>query len=615
MRTKAIIGFIVLTVLFIAGGIYITSANNRAIENLENVVRLNEVAHRRADLLNKIKLVQADLLLADSPHATDIDTVISHGEAIKKAAENCFNCHHSPEMLQRFTHVRDSMNDYLKKLSRVYTIRANRQRLTTEIATAFDSGEILYAEVSNLSVLSADRIPTKITDTREEITRTKNLILTLVISGPIIALVLIFLFIKRFTTSISVLARATGRIREGELTHAITEPLHDEFQDLAVAFNQMAASLKKQCEQVTAAENRYKILFDSAVDAIFILETEGDRAGAIVAANQAAAEMHGYTVDELQGLRIQDLDTPESAAMAPDRFRRLLEGEKIEARVEHRKKDGTVFPVEFSAGLLEVEGKKYILAFDRDITLRVRTEDALLRSRQLATVGQMAAGLAHEIKNPLAGIKVSMEVLVNELDIPVQDKEIFLRIIREIQRIETLLRNLLNYARPPRPAFSRVDLNSQIENCIRNAEMILKSPEYAGENGKRITFLRNMADDLPVINADSAQLQQIFLNLFLNAIEAIPENGTITVSTKPGQGNTVAVEVADTGRGMLPEACAEIFQPFYTTKPKGSGLGLAISKRLVELHQGDIEVSSAPGQGTTFLVTFPVELEQEDALA
>jgi two-component system, NtrC family, sensor histidine kinase AtoS len=435
--------------------------------------------------------------------------------------------------------------------------------------------------------------------------------MTMVIGGPLLVLLLIFLFLKRFTSSISVLTNATGRIREGELTHTITEPLFDEFHDLATGFNRMAASLKAQCEQVSAAERRYKTLFESAVDAIFIMEAEGEEAGRILAANQAAADMHGYEVEELLSLRIQDLDTPESAALAQERLVRILAGEKVEARVEHRKKDGAIFPVEFSAGLLEIDGKKYVLAFDRDITLRVRTEEALLRSRQLATVGQMAAGLAHEIKNPLAGIKVSMEVLVNELEIPMEDKEIFLRIIREIQRIETLLRDLLSYARPPLPDFARINLNAQLENCMKNAEMILRSPEYGGEQGKRITLRRELAQGLPGIYADQSQLQQIFLNLILNAIEAIPGEGAITLRTELGPEKTVLVSVSDSGRGMNAEVSARIFQPFYTTKPKGSGLGLAICKRLVELHQGRIQAASAPGQGTTFTVSFPVEQEQQ----
>jgi two-component system sensor histidine kinase AtoS len=608
MRIKAILGFIVLTILFLGGGIYITSANNRSIRKLENVINLSEVAHRRSDLMNKIKLVQVDLLIADSPHATAIDEVLAHGEEMQKSADSCFNCHHSEEMLQRFAHVQNAMQNFLKHLSRTYTVRANRQRVAEEITRAFESGERLYAEVANLSILSAQKIPHRIALIREEITRTKDLLMTLVVSGPIVALVLIFIFVRRFTTSISVLTTATERIKEGDLTHTITKPLHDEFQELAAAFNQMAVTLKDKRHELLAAESRYKTLFESAVDAIFILEATGGAMGVIVAANQAAADMHGYTVNELVGLKMQDLlDTPGSPASSAERFLRLLSGEKIEGGGKHRKKDGTVFPVEFSAGLLEIQGRNHVLAFYRDISLRLQTEEALLRSRQLATVGQMAAGLAHEIKNPLAGIKVSMEVLINELDLTPQDREIFLRIVKEILRIETLLRNLLNYARPPLPTFWQVDLNAQLENCIKNAEMILKSPEYAGEKKKHIVFTRNLAEHLPMIYADASQLQQIFLNLCLNAIEAIPGDGAISMSTRPGPDNTVVVEVSDTGKGMSPAARAEIFTPFFTTKPRGSGLGLAITSRLVELHQGNIEVVSVPGQGTTFLITFPVE--------
>lgn len=611
MREKAIIGFIILVVFFCGGGFYIIQANDRAIHGLESVISLSEVTHRRANMLSNIKLVQSALLLADSPHAYDITTVVTHGEAIKRSVGECFSCHHSEEVLQGFYRLRNSLDDYLKRLSRVYTIRANQARFSAEITSAYLNGEQLYNEMARFSARSIEKIPGRIEEIQREITRTKHLILFLVISGPVIAMALIFFFLRRFTFSISALTRAVGIIGKGDLAHTISEPLYDEFQDLATAFNRMTVFLKEQREQISAVENRYRMLFESAVDAIFIMEAEGEQAGRIVAANQAAADMHDYTVAELLGRHIQELDTPESAARAPEYLRRLLSGERVEARVDHCRKDGTVFPVEFSAGLLEMEGKKYILAFDREITLRVQTEEALCRSRQLATVGEMAAGLAHEIKNPLAGIKVSMEVLMNELELTPDDREVFLRIVKEINRIETLLRNLLSYARPPRPNFDPLDLNAQIENCLNNAAMVLKSPEYAGENGKRITLERSLTESLPQVKADPAQLQQVFLNLLLNAIEAITGEGRIVVATRPGPGGSVRVEVSDTGKGMTPEVCAGIFQPFYTTKPKGNGLGLAISKRLVELHGGRIEVVSTPGRGTTFIVTLPIKQQQE----
>ncbi len=128
-------------------------------------------------------------------------------------------------------------------------------------------------------------------------------------------------------------------------------------------------------EALLESENRYRMLFERAGDAIFILDAEGEKAGQIVAANQVAAEMHGYSVDELLTLNITDLDTPDNAREAPRRIRRALEGEWIKVEIMHRKKDGTLFPVEVSAGLLELGKHKYILAFDRDITERKRAEE------------------------------------------------------------------------------------------------------------------------------------------------------------------------------------------------------------------------------------------------
>lgn len=610
MRNKAILGFILLALFFIGGGVHIIFSHNRAIGNLEEVFTLNEAAHRRADLLNKIKLVQAHLMLAESPHVGEIHSIIVHGEAIRTAAENCAKCHHPPEMMERFYHLRAQMDDYLKKLSRVYTIRANPVRIRAEVDSAFAGGERLYESVAQMARKSGQEIPGRLAETQEEISRTKKLLQGMVIVGPLTAMILIFFFLRRFTSSISALTKATGKIRAGELNYTIAEPLPDEFGELAAAFNRMTVSLQQQREQVIDAESRYKILFESAADAIFILQSEGARRGYIVSVNQAAAAMYGYAAAEMVGLRFYDLEAPTGAAAeaAGELFQRLLAGERVETRSEHRRKDDTVFSIEFSAGLVAIQETRFVLVFARDITQRLQTEEALLRSRQLALVGQMAAGLAHEIKNPLAGIKVSMEVLSKELDISQADREIFHRIVSEVQRIESLLRNLLNYARPPQPEFSSVDLNRQLENCLKNSEMLLKAPEHNGDGRRRIRFERRLAAELPLIMADAAQVQQIFLNLLLNAIEAISGEGTIALTTKKLGRDKVVIEVSDDGKGMTAETCARIFQPFYSSKHRGSGLGLAISKRLVELHGGDIQVISAPGRGSTFIVTFPVNM-------
>jgi two-component system sensor histidine kinase AtoS len=310
---------------------------------------------------------------------------------------------------------------------------------------------------------------------------------------------------------------------------------------------------------------------------------------------------------------MQDLDTPEAAVGSPERIRRMLNGEWIDAEISHRRRDATVFPVEISAGLLEFEGQNYILAFEKDITERKQAEEALQRTQQLVIVGKMAAGLAHEIKNPLAGIKYSIEVLATELELKQEHNEIFKRIIDEIERIESLLRNLLNYAVPPTPNFAPLDANRLIEAAVETAEFSLKSPSERLRSGKTkvIRFVRDLDDQLPQIVADSAKLQQVILNLLLNAVYAIEESGTISAKTAADGDDCIRIIVSDTGRGIDGQDIERIFSPFFTTKPKGTGLGLSICKRLIEQQNGTINVTRNPTGGLTFTIILPVEQDGE----
>jgi two-component system sensor histidine kinase AtoS len=393
-------------------------------------------------------------------------------------------------------------------------------------------------------------------------------------------------------------------------------PPSDEFAELGGSINEMAFSLKEMIHAAEENQKRYRMLFESAGDGIFMLEAEGEHAGRIVSANEAASDMHGYGADELLKLNIRDLDSEEAAAGGPERIRRILQGEWVSAEITHRKKDGTIFPVEISQGLLELENQKYILTFNKDITERKLAEEALQRAEQLVVVGEMAAGLAHEIKNPLAGIKVSIEVLTTELELEQEDKEIFERIIDEIIRIETLLKNLLSYAMPPTPQFTSTDVNKIIESAIKAAAFSLKSPSQkpSSRSEKDVRFIRELSDTLPRIVADSAQLQQVILNLLLNAIYAVQDAGSISVETRENTGGFVRIVVSDTGKGIKEAEIDKLFLPFFTTKPRGTGLGLSICKRLIEQHNGTIQVARNPDRGLAFTIDLPIEQDRGGVL-
>lgn len=222
----------------------------------------------------------------------------------------------------------------------------------------------------------------------------------------------------------------------------------------------------------------------------------------------------------------------------------------------------------------------------------------LQRSEQLAACGKIAATLVHEVRNPLAGIKAAMEVLSGESTIAREDREILLKVVWEVNRIEGLFANMLEFARPRPPQLQEVSLKEIIDRAL------LFTPAITS---RKIKVDWDRQRPVPSLQADPNQLQQVFLNLFLNAAAAMPTGGTLSiVITVNEQAGMVEVAVADTGAGIDEAMIDEIFTPFFTTKPKGSGLGLATCKTLIGLHQGSIVAANRPEGGALFLLALPL---------
>ncbi|MGE5246974.1 MAG: sensor histidine kinase [Verrucomicrobiota bacterium] len=223
------------------------------------------------------------------------------------------------------------------------------------------------------------------------------------------------------------------------------------------------------------------------------------------------------------------------------------------------------------------------------------------RAEQMAIVGQLAAGLAHEVKNPMAGIKVAMSVLSGEPYITAEDKEVLGKVIAEITRLETLMKDFLNFAKPQKPRFEPVNLNHVLNTTLA---FYLRSHSAKRASGEKIRIDKDFGE-VREVQADVSQLQQVFLNLFLNAIDAMPDGGTLGVRTRMENGS-VQIDISDTGKGIREDLVDRIFEPFFTTKAKGTGLGLAISRQLVEQHGGTIGASNRPEGGTQFTIELPV---------
>lgn len=731
MKKKITLAFALIILIFLAAGSYIISTMQTATVDLDRLITLHQVEILREHLMLQIQEVQTDLILQETPYASDAGEMAQNIRNLERISATCTDCHHSSAVTGRIDRLLGDVGQFKAALEVSLSgasNRANAQNAAVLLA------EDLKERVDQMIHIASSKLTAQTQQSMAAIGRSKQILYILLLVTPLLTALLGFYFIRKLTRPVDTLLEATRRLSQGDLEFRV-QGLEDEFGEVATSFNQMSDALVLQMRRLQDREKHYRILFESAGDAIFILEAEGEQRGKILSANRAAAEMHGYTIEEIQQLNIQALDTPEEARKAADRFQRILRGEWIKEEIEHLHKDGRRFPVEISAGLMEIDGHRFVLAFDRDITERKQMEDllrqskqdwedtfnaitdlitihdrdfnivrankaaqqvlglphserfqakcyryyhgrdrpppdcrsctviqtqepaafevyeshlqrrfevramprfdrrnelagvihvlrditerkrieeALQRAEQMKLVGEWATSLAHEIKNPLAGIKVSVEVLADELE-TAEDKAVVNRAVEEIKRIEFLLKSLLNFAKPPKPQLTLTHLNEVLN---KTAAFALRHPSLSQNLAGKVLVETRFDARVPDIMADPMQLQQIFLNLLLNSIEAMPAGGTLTLETRLNSGGRrVRVTISDTGGG-IPEASEEkIFQPFFTTKKKGSGLGLAITKRLIEQHGGGIAVESPAGRGAVFHLSFPVATTPEETTA
>ena len=228
----------------------------------------------------------------------------------------------------------------------------------------------------------------------------------------------------------------------------------------------------------------------------------------------------------------------------------------------------------------------------------------MVQAEHLATLGELAAGLAHEIRNPLAGIAGAIEIITKDFPRDHPDREVLEDLRQEVRRIEKTLNDLLVYARPKPPQFGRAELKETVARTLQLAR------QQTGN--KKVDFSIQIPSNLPFLLADSEQLHQVLLNLVLNGIQSIDTEGKISIeavarpadaSNRPG---TIELAISDTGVGIPPEHLDRIFRPFYTTKRGGTGLGLSLCRRIISQHGGTLTVESKMKQGSRFLIRLPL---------
>jgi len=465
------------------------------------------------------------------------------------------------------------------------------------------------------TLLGGIKVTMSLQEIQAILVRERNAFLATLAAITLILIVLISVLIHRTVSQpLGQLTERISALASGRPIEDVTISGRDEVAQLSQAFNALGRSLEETRRRLVEQAEHAGNIIQSITDGIIGL----DASGRIRTWNRAMADRYGVSESDVLGRNLFDA----FPALEEEGLRTAVEGLLSGAQptfllrnFEHETRSRGRVVLNFRGSSVrratgDIDGA--VLAIE-DVTDRVALAQEVQQAEKLAVVGQLAAGIAHQIGTPLNVISGSAEYLMMEWGEEKPRPQELDIIIAQTDRITKLIQQLLNFARPARMEFRSLDLSELLEGLLT-----LTEHQIAKEG---ISVKAEFGSDLPPILGDANQLEQAFLNIVINAWHAMPDGGRLTLAARAvpaterhsrvGRAAQLGVEVviADTGTGIAAEHMPKIFDPFFSTKGvgKGTGLGLAISRRIIEDHHGSIDVDSAVGRGTTFSIWLPAE--------
>jgi PAS domain S-box-containing protein len=357
-------------------------------------------------------------------------------------------------------------------------------------------------------------------------------------------------------------------------------------------------------KELIETKNFLESIVEKAGDAISVVNLEGK----VLYWNEGAERIYGYQKEEVLGEKISQFlypkDDPLRAReekLMDELMARVKRGEVVpNVEVKRQTKEGreiitsmTISPLRDSEG--KIIGASRIC---KDITDLKKAEERLILAERLSSLGELTAGVAHELRNPLAGIKINTQILSRKKDLPEMEKKLLSSTQEGIEKIQKIVDDMLHFAKPKASHFKEEEINEVVEKSLAILQTKLKKGNISS------AFER--AQELPKVRIDIHQIQQVLINLMLNSIQAMEKGGILTIRTFSENEGGVGIEVKDTGVGIPRSHLKKVFDPFFTTKSEGTGLGLSISLKILENHEANIDAVSEEGKGSTFTIHFPV---------
>jgi PAS domain S-box-containing protein len=418
----------------------------------------------------------------------------------------------------------------------------------------------------------------------------------LLVTGTL-GILLVFFFVRRMLRPVQWLSSGTLRVAQGDYGISVPVLSQDELGELAISFNHMSQVLS----ETTVSKNFLDDVLSHMIDPLMVMDMDGT----LRMVNQATLSLLGYSREELKGQSAHMLFLGKNGTLSGDQQTSILKGSVRNLELEFLTKSGAKVSILFSSSFLKNEAgvPTRIIAGAKDMTERKRLEGLVRQADKMSAVGQLAAGVAHEINNPLGVILGFSQAVVRRLQ-PNDPLELPLKSIeKEAIRCRNLVQDLLTFSRASKIDREPVDINRAVEGAF--------SLVIAQARMTRVNVTKELAAELPRVMGNLNQIQQIIINLCNNALDAMGSvSGQLTVKTEvlsEGALMWVCLKVIDTGPGIPPETVTRIFEPFFTTKAvgKGTGLGLSLVHEIVKKHSGSIGVESHPGL-TEFCIKFPV---------